>query len=89
MGDRIAQLIFEKIKTPEIKETNNSEGTGWGMGSYGSTGINAAQDVKSTESSSVAVTKIIQSDSDQNTDANQEKKRKRTNDRAQNETPLS
>ena len=26
MGDRIAQLIFEKIKTPEIKEINNLEG---------------------------------------------------------------
>ena len=25
MGDRIAQLIFEKIKTPEIKETNKLE----------------------------------------------------------------
>ena len=59
------------------------------MGSYGSTGINAAQDVNLTESSLVAVTKISQSDSDQNTDANQEKNRERTNDRAQNETPLS
>ena len=27
MGDRIAQLIFEKIKTPKIKETNELEGT--------------------------------------------------------------
>ena len=26
MGDTIAQLIFEKIKTPEIKETNNLRG---------------------------------------------------------------
>ena len=26
MGDRIAQLIFEKIETPEIKEANNVEG---------------------------------------------------------------
>ena len=25
MGDKIAQLIFEKIKTPEIKETNSLE----------------------------------------------------------------
>ena len=27
MGDRIAQLIFEKIKTLEIKETDDLEGT--------------------------------------------------------------
>ena len=40
IGDRIAQLIFEKIKTPEIKETDNLEGTGRGKHGYGSTGIN-------------------------------------------------
>ena len=27
MGDRIAQLIFEKIKTPIVKEMNELEGT--------------------------------------------------------------
>ena len=27
MGDRIAQLVFEKIKTPEIKEATELEGT--------------------------------------------------------------
>ena len=38
MGDRIAQLIFEKIKTPEIKESEQLDGTDRGAGSYGSTG---------------------------------------------------
>ena len=28
MGDKIAQLIFEKMKTPEIKEVNGLEETG-------------------------------------------------------------
>ena len=27
MGDRVVQLIFEKIKTPVIKEMNELEGT--------------------------------------------------------------
>ena len=30
MGDKVAQLIFERIHTPEIKETNELEGTGRG-----------------------------------------------------------
>ena len=30
MGDRIAQLIFEKIKTPEIKEVSSLEESGRG-----------------------------------------------------------
>ena len=37
MGDRIAQLIFEKIKTPKIKELDSLEGTGRGAQGYGST----------------------------------------------------
>ena len=37
MGDRIAQLIFEKIKTLMIKEMNELEGTDQGVGGYGST----------------------------------------------------
>ena len=43
MGDRIAQLIFEKIKTPKIKETNELEGTDRGVGGYGSTGTESVQ----------------------------------------------
>ena len=38
LGDRIAQLIFEKIKTPVIKELDVLEGTDRGVKGYGSTG---------------------------------------------------
>ena len=31
MGDRIAQLIFEKIETPIVKEMNDLEGTDRGV----------------------------------------------------------
>ena len=41
MGDRIAQLVFEKIKTPEIKEVTELEGTDRGSKGYGSIGISA------------------------------------------------
>ena len=51
MGDRIAQLIFEKIKTPEIKEMNDLEGTDRGTGGYGSTGTNVVQDKNDTTAS--------------------------------------
>ena len=43
MGDKIAQLIFEKIKTPEIKEVNELEETGRGSKGYSSTGLSADQ----------------------------------------------
>ena len=41
MGDKIIQLIFEKIKTPAIVETNSLEETGRGDKVFGSTGINS------------------------------------------------
>ena len=37
-GDRIAQLIIEKIETPEIIEVDNLETTERGEGGFGSTG---------------------------------------------------
>ena len=43
MGDRIAQLIVEKIKTPKIKEIDSLEGTDRGAKGYGSTSMNAEQ----------------------------------------------
>ena len=52
MGDRIAQLIFEKIKTPEIKEMNDLEGTDRGIGGYGSTRTNVVHDQNDTTASS-------------------------------------
>ena len=52
MGDRITQLIFEKIKTPKIKEMDDLEGTDRGAGGYGSTGTNVVQDKNDTVSNS-------------------------------------
>ena len=46
-GDKIAQLIFEKIKTRDIQETNSLEETGRGDKGYGSTGISNKQSGKS------------------------------------------
>ena len=48
MGDKIAQLIFEKIKTPTIKETNDLDDTRRGERGFGSTGIKSehVQDIK-------------------------------------------
>ena len=43
MGDRIAQLIFEKIKTPKIKEVEELGESGRGEHGYGSTGVSAGK----------------------------------------------
>ena len=65
MGDRIAQMIFEKINTPVIKETNNLEGTGRGEKGYGSTGssaeieINKVDKVRTTESVQIRIGQSI------------------------------
>lgn len=40
VGDRIAQLIIEKIDTPEIKVVHSLDETERGEGGFGSTGIN-------------------------------------------------
>ena len=47
MGDKIAQVICEKIKALEIKEMNSLEETGWGDKGYESTGISSDQSSKS------------------------------------------
>ena len=44
MGDRIVQIIFEKMKTPRIKETNDLRETDRGNKGYGSSGISAGKD---------------------------------------------
>ena len=41
-GDIIAQIIFDKIKTPEIKELVSLGDTDRGASGYGSTGVKAA-----------------------------------------------
>ena len=44
MGDRIAQLILEKIKTPVVKELDSLGGTDRGDKGFGSTGMSAANE---------------------------------------------
>ena len=39
MGDRIAQLILEKISTPEVEEVSRLDSTVRGSGGFGSTGM--------------------------------------------------
>eukprot|EP00201_Polytomella_parva_P008713 CAMPEP_0175051230 /NCGR_PEP_ID=MMETSP0052_2-20121109/7678_1 /TAXON_ID=51329 ORGANISM="Polytomella parva, Strain SAG 63-3" /NCGR_SAMPLE_ID=MMETSP0052_2 /ASSEMBLY_ACC=CAM_ASM_000194 /LENGTH=176 /DNA_ID=CAMNT_0016315479 /DNA_START=92 /DNA_END=622 /DNA_ORIENTATION=- len=38
-GDRVAQLVIERISTPEVVEVNELDDTTRGAGGYGSTGI--------------------------------------------------
>ena len=48
MGDRIAQLILEKISTPEVEEVSALEDTVRGSGGFGSTGVKKTNDTGST-----------------------------------------
>ncbi|XRB02816.1 deoxyuridine 5'-triphosphate nucleotidohydrolase [Pycnococcus provasolii] len=41
VGDRIAQLILEKIATPDVVEVDDLEETDRGAGGFGSTGVAA------------------------------------------------
>ena len=54
MGDKVAQLIFEKIKTPVLKEVDSLEDTDRGNKGFGSTGIKTTSESESVQS----VTKI-------------------------------
>ena len=47
MGDRIAQLILEKISTPEVEEVSALEDTVRGTRGFGSTGVKKANDTGS------------------------------------------
>ncbi len=38
-GDRVAQLILERILTPEVEEVDELDSTVRGSGGYGSTGV--------------------------------------------------
>lgn len=40
-GDRIAQLVLERIYTPEVMEVENLEESVRGAGGFGSTGVGA------------------------------------------------
>lgn len=39
VGDRIAQLVLERIATPEVEEVASLEETERGAGGFGSTGV--------------------------------------------------
>ena len=41
-GDRVAQLILERILTPEVEEVEDLDDTARGAGGFGSTGGHAA-----------------------------------------------
>jgi hypothetical protein len=43
VGDRIAQLVLERIATPEVEEVASLEDTERGAGGFGSTGVAAKQ----------------------------------------------
>lgn len=42
VGDRIAQLVLERIATPEVEEVASLDDTERGAGGFGSTGVAAA-----------------------------------------------
>eukprot|EP00873_Tetraselmis_striata_P018248 jgi/Tetstr1/438512/TSEL_027067.t1 len=42
VGDRIAQLILERICTPEVQEVDDLDSTARGAGGFGSTGVSSA-----------------------------------------------
>ena len=82
VGNRIAQLIFEKIKTPEIKEMSSLEESGRGEQGYCSIGIGAN---KSSPNQDV---KTQFSNAGQRSDAKQEK-REITDESVQRKSHLS
>ena len=43
VGDRIAQLVLERIVTPEVEEVASLDDTERGAGGFGSTGVAAKQ----------------------------------------------
>ena len=47
MGDRIAQLILEKIDTPPVEEVQGLDSTVRGSGGFGSTGVKSGNDTGS------------------------------------------
>ena len=71
MGDRIAQLILERIDTPPVEEVQGLDGTVRGSSGFGSTGIQSGNDTR-TE-------KIV-------TCKNEQTEKEKENETAKNET---
>ena len=79
MGDRVAQLIFEKRKSPVIKELDVLEGTGRGVKGYGSIGDGVVQ----------VDQQAAQDPSSTNEESRSEMMPKKMNDDVNKRTPLS
>ena len=47
MGNRIGQLILEKIDTPPVEEVQGLDDTIRGSGGFGSTGVKSGNDIGS------------------------------------------
>ena len=60
MGDRVTQIVLEKIKSPSVKETNELGDTDRGSKGYGSSGISVGEDEKLSRSRDDTVTTVNQ-----------------------------
>ena len=59
MGDKIAQLIFEKIKTPEVVEVDGLEETGRGEKGFGSTRIKSEDQKHISQSPDKKISSVV------------------------------
>ena len=66
MGDKVTQLIFEKIKTPAIKEVNSLEDTDRGNRGFGPTGVKTTSESVESETKSKSMSKISMNETVQN-----------------------
>ena len=58
MGDRIAQLILEKIDTPPVEEVQGLDDTVRGSGGFGSTGVKTKNDTGSGSEKKMKMVKM-------------------------------
>ena len=58
MGDKAAQLVFEKTKTPAIKEMNSVEETDRGNREFGSTRVKTTSELVESETKIKSISKI-------------------------------
>ena len=66
MRDKVAQLLFEKIKISAIKEVNSLEDIDRGNKGFGSTGIKTTSEPVESETQSKSMSKIIMNETVQN-----------------------
>lgn len=63
-GDRIAQLILEKIVTPDVVEVDSLESTERGAGGFGSTGIQRKTEIVAAALTDAIVDSTVDSPDD-------------------------